>query len=132
VTLSRSGETDRFGVEAVPVMLDAGVILRSTLVSSTFAPAAFNPDHTRYVARSPKAKPMAVNMYSGWWSLVVCVLVTVGVSLLTRPKPDRELRNLVLGLTPRPEEGPCSWYESPTLWATVVAVVLVAVNVVFW
>jgi len=132
VTLSPSGETDKFGVEGVPVVLEPGVAVRSTFVSETFAPAAFNPDHTRHVARSPKAKPMAVNMYSGWWSLVVCVLVTVGVSLFTRPKAESELRNLVLGLTPRPQEAPCPWYERPALWATVVAVVLVAINVVFW
>jgi SSS family solute:Na+ symporter len=132
VTLAGSGETDKFGVEGVPVVLEPGVTLRSAILSETFAPAAFNPDHTRYVARSPKAKPMAVNMYSGWWSLVVCVLVTVAVSLFTRPKPESELRNLVMGLTPRPEEGPCPWYEKPALWATVVAVVLVAVNVIFW
>jgi hypothetical protein len=132
VDLSGSGARDRFGVEGVPVVLEPGVTLRSTVVSERFAPAAFNPDHTRHVARSRKAKPMAVNMYSGFWSLVVCVLVTVGVSLFTRPKPDAELRNLVYGLTPRPDEGPCPWYEKPAFWATVVAVVLVAVNVVFW
>jgi hypothetical protein len=132
VTLADSGATDRFGVEGVPVVLAPGVTLRATLVSERFAPAAFNPDHTRYVARSPKAKPMAVNMYSGWWSLVVCVLVTVVVSLFTRPKPESELRNLVYGLTPRPDEGPCPWYERPALWAAIVAVVLLAINVVFW
>jgi hypothetical protein len=132
VTLSDSGATDKFGVEGVPVVLEPGVTLRSTLVSERFAPAAFNPDHTQYVARSRKAKPMAVNMYSGWWSLVVCVLVTVGVSLFTKPKPESELRNLVYGLTPRPDEGPCPWYERPALWATAVTVVLIAVNVIFW
>jgi hypothetical protein len=40
--------------------------------------------------------------------------------------------NLVYGLTPRPDEGPCPWYEKPPLWATVVTVVLVAINVLFW
>ena len=60
---------------------------------------------------------MAVNMYSGFWSLVVCVLVTVVVSLFTRPKPDAELKNLVMGLTPLPDEGPCPWYEKPIVWA---------------
>jgi solute:Na+ symporter, SSS family len=132
VTLADSGATDRFGVEGVPVVLEPGVTVRAAVVSTTFAPAAFNPDHTEHVARSRKAKPMAVNMYSGWWSLVVCVLVTVGVSLFTRPKPEAELRNLVYGLTPRPDEGPCPWYEKPALWATVLTVVLVAINVVFW
>jgi SSS family solute:Na+ symporter len=132
VTLADSGATDKFGVEGVPVVLEPGVTVRATVVSATFAPAAFNPDHTEHVARSRKAKPMAVNMYSGWWSLVVCVLVTVGVSLFTRPKPESELRNLVYGLTPRPDEGPCPWYEKPALWAAVVTVALVAVNVIFW
>jgi SSS family solute:Na+ symporter len=132
VSLSGSGARDRFGVEGVPVVLEPGVTLRSSVVSQRFAPAAFNPDHVVHVARSRKAKPMAVNMYSGWWSLVVCVLVTVGVSLFTRPKPESELRNLVYGLTPRPDDGPCPWYERPALWAAVVTVVLVAINVVFW
>ncbi len=132
VVLAESGATDKFGVEGVPVVLEPGVTVRSTIVSERFAPAAFNPDHTQHVARSRKAKPMAVNMYSGWWSLVVCVLVTVGTSLFTKPKPESELRNLVYGLTPRPDEGPCPWYEKPALWATVVGVVLVAINVVFW
>ena len=56
---------------------------------------------------------MAVNMYSAFWTLVVCVVVTIGVSLFTRPKPDAELKNLVMGLTPLPDEGPCPWYEQP-------------------
>ena len=132
VTLAESGAVDKFGVEGVPVVLEPGVTVRSTVVSERFAPAAFNPDHTETIARSRKAKPMAVNMYSGWWSLVVCVLVTVGVSLVTRPKPDAELRNLVLGRTARPDDGPCPWYEKPALWATVVGAILVAVNVIFW
>jgi solute:Na+ symporter, SSS family len=132
VVLAESGRSDRFGVEGVALLLRPGVRMRAESRSDRFAPAAFNPDHTRHVARSPKAKPMAVNMYSGWWSLVVCVLVTVGVSLFTRPKPESELRNLVYGLTPLPNEGPCPWYERPGLWASVVAIALVAINVIFW
>ncbi len=132
VALAGSGEASRFGVEGVPVVLRPGVRLEATEVAKRFAPAAFNPDHTEHVARSRKAKPMAVNMYSGWWSLVVCVLVTVGVSLFTRPKPEAELKNLVYGLTPLPDEGACPWYEKPALWAAIVTVALVAVNVIFW
>jgi SSS family solute:Na+ symporter len=132
VTQADSRQPVKFGVEGVSVVLKPGVQVHAQSISKRFAPAAFNPDHTKYVARSEKAKPMAVNMYSGWWSLVVCVLVTIGVSLVTKPKPDAELKNLVMGLTPRPDDGPCPWYERPGLWATVIAVVLVAVNVIFW
>ncbi|MGA2222396.1 MAG: sodium/solute symporter [Verrucomicrobiia bacterium] len=132
VTLAGTQETTKFGVEAVPLVLKPGVKVRAETVSEKFAPAAFNPDHARLIARSPKAKPMAVNMYSGWWSLVVCLVVTVLVSLVTKPKPEAELKNLVMGLTPLPDEGPCPWWKSPKLWCAVVAVVLVAVNIIFW
>lgn len=132
VVLRESGQRDRFGVEAVTLVLRPGVRIRAESRSARFAPAAFNTDHTRHVARSPKAKPMAVNMYSGWWSLVVCVLVTVVVSLFTRPKPESELGNLVYGLTPLPDAGPCPWHQRPALWASVVAVALLAVNIIFW
>jgi Na+/proline symporter len=132
VRLSDTNATEKFGVEGVPVTLAPGVRVTTSTVSSRFAPAAFNPAHTRYIARSEKAKPMAVNMYSGWWSLVVCVLVTVIVSLFTKPKPEHELTNLVMGLTPIPDPGPCPWYENPKLWAAAIMVVLIAINVIFW
>jgi SSS family solute:Na+ symporter len=75
---------------------------------------------------------MAINMYSAWWSLVVSILVTVAVSLVTKPKPEAELQNLVLGLTPLPNDGRCPWYRAPKFWASAVAVVLIAVNIIFW
>jgi SSS family solute:Na+ symporter len=132
VVLADSHKADKFGIEGVPVILRKGVGVRAVDRVEYFAPAAFNPDHTRYVARSEKAKPMAVNMYSAFWTFLVSVVVSVGVSLFTKPKPDEELKNLVMGLTPLPDEGPCPWYQQPLLWAAVVGVVLVAINILFW
>lgn len=132
VTLAGTKEVTKFGVEAVPVVLQPGVKVTSVTVSQKFSPSAFNPQHAKLIARSEKAKPMAVNMYSAWWSLVVCVGVTILVSLVTRPKPDSELKDLVMGLTTIPDEGPCPWHRSPKVWATVVGIVLVVINVIFW
>jgi len=132
VLVGDTRQKTKFGIEGIPVVLKRGVRIEAKSISTRFAPAAFNPQHTKYIARSEKAKPMAVNMYSGWWSLVVCTLVTVLVSLFTKPKPEAELRNLVMGLTPLPDEGPCPWHQNPKLWAGVVAVVLIAVNIIFW
>jgi len=132
VVLSGTKQTTKFGVEAIPLVLQPGVEVKSTTISKTFAPAAFNPAHAKMIARSEKAKPMAVNMYSSWWSLVVCLSVTFVVSLFTKPKPDAELKNLVMGLMTLPDEGPCPWHKKPLFWAAIVAVVLVVVNIVFW
>jgi Na+/proline symporter len=125
-------EHAKFGVEGVPLVVKARVTVHSSRIIKTFDAASFNPDHTKYVARSEKAKGMAVNMYSGFWSLVVCMGVTILVSLFTKPKPAAELKDLVFGLTeiPAGESGP--WYSSPKLWAGVVFIVLVAINIIFW
>jgi Na+/proline symporter len=122
----------KFGVEGVSLALKSGVTIRASYVSKKFDAAGFNPAHTKFIARSEKAKPMAVNMYSAFWSLLVCLGVTIGVSLFTRPKSDEELKNLVMGLTEVPDEGPCPWYNNPKLWAAAVFIVLVVVNIIFW
>ena len=132
VRLQETNEVTRFGVEAVPVVLGPGVVVRSAESVSYFAPAVYNPEHARYIARSEKAKPMAINMYSAWWSLVVCLLVTIGVSLVTKPKTDEELKDLVMGLTEVPTQGGVPLYRRPGVWATVVGIALVGVNILFW
>jgi len=91
-----------------------------------------DPTALRYVALSPNAKALAQDMYQALWSFVVCVLVTVTVSLMTKPKADAELTGLVYGLTEVPSIGNVPLYEKPVFWAIVVAVVLVILNIVMW
>jgi solute:Na+ symporter, SSS family len=57
------------------------------------------------VALSPYARDMAENMYRALWSCLTCVFVTLLVSLVTKPKPDAELKGLVYGATEIPSEG---------------------------
>ena len=65
------------------------------------------------------------------------IVVSVVVSLMTVPKPDAELRGLVFSLTPKEDrtEHPVGdeavWYRSTTLLASVAAVLVVVLNVVF-
>jgi SSS family solute:Na+ symporter len=86
----------------------------------------------RYVALSPHAKDMAENMYRALWSWIICVVVTVVVSLLTTPKTDAELKGLVYGVTDIPSEEQVSVYRRPWFWAVVVGILFLIVNVVFW
>ena len=91
-------------------------------------------DHSalRYVALSPDAKAMAEDIFRALWAWLVCVLVTVIVSLLTRPRPVAELEGLVYGVTPLPKEHDDHWYQRPIVWAGVVMAVFVVLNVIFW
>jgi len=91
-----------------------------------------DPSALRYVALSPHAKTMAQDMYQALWSFVVCVLVTVVVSLATRPRAASELSGLVYGLTEVPSVKNVPVYKRPLFWAVVVAAVFVILNIIFW
>jgi SSS family solute:Na+ symporter len=70
-------------------------------------------------------------------AFVVDVLVSVVVSLVTRPKPAKELRGLVWSLTPKqdfhdPDEGELAWYQHPTRLAAIGLVLVIALNILFW
>jgi SSS family solute:Na+ symporter len=91
-----------------------------------------NPSALRYVALSPDAKAMAADMYRALWSWLVCVIVTIVVSLLTRPRPIEELDGLVYGATKLPEEHDDHWYQKPIVWAGTIAVIFIGLNIIFW
>jgi SSS family solute:Na+ symporter len=75
---------------------------------------------------------MAQDMFQALWAFVICVVVTVVVSLVTKPKPDAELEGLVYGLTPIPSQKGIALYQRPIFWAGVVTVVFVSLNIIFW
>jgi solute:Na+ symporter, SSS family len=91
-------------------------------------------DHTaiRYVALSPNAQDMAENMFRALWSWIVCVIVTVIVSLMTEPKPMSELKGLVYGETDIPSEGHLPLWQRPIFWAGVVSAAFLAIQIIFW
>jgi SSS family solute:Na+ symporter len=108
-------------------------LLAGTLSSiGMWAWVKVDPSALRYVALSPYARDMAENMYRALWSCLICVAVTVVVSLLTAPKPAAELKGLVYGETEIPSEGQLALYQRPVFWAAVVLAVFVVLNILFW
>ncbi len=91
-----------------------------------------HPAALALVAMSSDAKPMAENLYRFIWSWVVCVAVTIAVSLMTTPKPVTELQGLVWGVTDTPEGAPLPVYRRPWFAAVILAAVFLALNIYFW
>jgi len=75
---------------------------------------------------------MAQNFWTAIFAWTTCFTVTIVVSLLTRPRPDGDLKGLVYSLTDRPKDVGLSWYQKPAVLAVVVLTVLVALNWIFW
>ena len=71
-----------------------------------------------------------------FWTAIVawttCFVVTIVVSLATRPRAPEELRGLVYSLTPRQTDVGLRWYQRPWVLATVVLLLTGALNLVFY
>ena len=101
-------------------------------VYTTFGTAEHKAYALSRVALSVNAKPMAENLYRALWSWIICVVVTVVVSLMTKPVPAEQLSGLVYGVTPIPDDGSKTIWEKPIFWAIVVIVVFFILNLIFW
>ncbi|MFY0406209.1 sodium:solute symporter family protein [Solicola sp. PLA-1-18] len=69
-------------------------------------------------------------------AFVVDIVVSVVVSLVTRPRVESELNGLVYSLTPKeslqdPDAHLLPWYQSPTKLAGVGLVIIIVLNIVF-
>jgi SSS family solute:Na+ symporter len=78
---------------------------------------------------------------STWWQAVIAfvadAVVLVGVSLVTRPKPEDELRGLVWGLKRKEQEeddsvaGDEAWFRSPKVLGAGAIGLVVLLNLLF-
>jgi len=75
---------------------------------------------------------MAQNFWIAIISWSACFLVTVAVTLFTKPKPVAELHNLVYGVTDLPHEEGVRWYKRPGPLAIIVIIVLIIMNIIYW
>ncbi len=75
---------------------------------------------------------LGASMARAFFAWIVCLVVTIAVSLVTQPKPDDELRGLVWGLTEQKEAVEEAWYKKPWVLAVIVLTITVALNIYFW
>ncbi|MGA7415565.1 MAG: sodium:solute symporter family protein [Bryobacteraceae bacterium] len=75
---------------------------------------------------------MAQNFWIAILAFSSCLVFTVAVSLVTKPKPIEELHNLVYGYTTIPPEERVPWYMRPVLLAVIAGAFCILLNIWFW
>jgi len=75
---------------------------------------------------------MAQNFWTAIFAWTACFVVTIVISLATRPRDQEELKGLVYSLTPRPAQENMKWYLQPAWLAVFVLVATVVLNFIFW
>ncbi len=108
-------------------------LLAGTVSSiAMYAAVEIHPAFLSIVALSADAKPMAEDLYRALWSWIICVVVTVVVSVFTAPKRPDELKNVVYGYTAIPTEQGLPFYHRPIFWGAGVAVFFAVLQWIFW
>jgi solute:Na+ symporter, SSS family len=74
---------------------------------------------------------MAQNFWTAIFAWTACFLVTIVVSLLTRPYEESKLKGLVYSLTERPGKDGLPWYQRPEVLAVVALAVVLLLNIIF-
>jgi SSS family solute:Na+ symporter len=97
-----------------------------------FVAMKLDPRYVAVFALSPHAKALAQDMYQALWSCVICVTVTVLVTLVTKPRPDEELKGLVYSLTEVQQEGSVGLIRRPAFWAAAAIAIFLVLQIVFW
>lgn len=75
---------------------------------------------------------MAQNFWTAIYAWTTCFVVTIVVSLMTRPRPAEELRGLVYSLTDRPRDEGVAWHQRPAVLGALVLAITLVLNVVFF
>jgi SSS family solute:Na+ symporter len=75
---------------------------------------------------------MAQNFWTAIFAWSTCFVVTIIVSLLTRPRDEKDLVGLVYSLTERPKEGHLPWYQRPAILGVIVLAMTLVLNIIFW
>jgi solute:Na+ symporter, SSS family len=74
---------------------------------------------------------MAQNFWIAIIAWTTCFVVTIAISMLGQPRPDREMEGLVYGLTKVPHDAKAKWYQRPAPLAVLVLVLVILLNIWF-
>ena len=75
---------------------------------------------------------MAQNFWTAIYAWTTCFIVTIIISLATRPRPESELRGLVYALTERQRDDTGAWYTRPVPVGIIVLALTLVLNIIFF
>ena len=78
------------------------------------------------------ASEVAENFWTAIYAFTACFVLTIAISLLTRPRDERSLVGLVYALTPREAAQETAWYSRPGPLGIAVLAAMILLNLWFW
>jgi SSS family solute:Na+ symporter len=74
---------------------------------------------------------MAQTFWTAIVAFMTCVIISIVISLATKPRPDVELKGLVYSLTEKPQDQGLTFFQKPATFAALVLLATLALNLIF-
>ncbi len=74
---------------------------------------------------------MAQNFWIAIIAFTTNFVISIVVSMVTTPRPDKEMEGLVYGLTKVPHDATAKWYQRPAPLTVIVVILLLILNIWF-
>jgi SSS family solute:Na+ symporter len=81
---------------------------------------------------SQNPSDMSNNLWRAWWAWLICFVLTIVISMVTKAKSDEELVGLVKGLTKEVKEEAHPFYQRPGFIAIIAFIIVLLLNIYFW
>ena len=75
---------------------------------------------------------MAQNFWTAIYAFTACFVLTIAISLMTKPRDEKSLVGLVYALTPRESSEGTRWYARPASLGLAVLAAMILLNLSFW
>ena len=108
-----------------------GLLVGITTAVTIFALMHGHPERVAWFCFYAGAKSLAQQMWQALWAFIAVIIVSVVVTLVTKPSPDAELKGLVMGLTEIPSEGDLPLIKRPVFWAGVCFALFLVLQWIF-
>lgn len=72
------------------------------------------------------------NFSRALWAWIITMVITIVVSLFTKPKSDGELKGLVRSVTKKITYKDLPWYKRPGYLSLISIIIMVIINICFW
>ncbi len=76
------------------------------------------------------------DMAQNFWGAIVawtgCFLLTILITLVTKPRDEKDLVGLVYSLTPKPSNAGLPWFRRPLVLGAIVLALTLGLNLYFW
>ena len=111
-----------------------GLLIGMTASAVMFLLVKFNVMQAADFTPSDVASPLAADFWRAIWAWSITFVLTILVSLLTKPQAIESIKGLVVGSVPtiHVAEEVVPWHKKPGVWATFSLIVLIILNVLFW